>query len=215
MPGFSFFVTLTAGALAWTMQRLPKTVVAGGFGLALSFVMSGSILDWDPSWWINGVTFAAIVTGGVFLGRILPPRWTPMVALLGVLTVIDIIWIASGGAAGDATETFANFAVRIGNSTATIGTGDVLLAAAITSHWRSRGAHATLAIAAAPFGMILANLFFAVSRVRNLALVPFIAVGWIGTEMWWRRLAETVVPVSGERQPTEHPTEKDRRRSVR
>jgi len=197
------------------MQRLPKIGVAGGFGLALLFVIAGSVLDRDPSGWISGVTFVAVVTGGALLGRILPAGWGPMAVLLGVLATIDIIWITSGGAASDAVRTVATLTVRSGNSTAAIGTGDILLAAAIASHWRSRGARFAPAIAGAPLGMILANLFFAVSGVANLALVPFIAVGWIGTEVWWRRMAGTVVTVGGELGATERRAEQDHRRSAR
>ena len=153
-------------------------------GLALTG--AGATTDFD--WLLNvGVLFSAVFLG-VALGRIVPPRSRPMFGLLGVLSVADIIWIVSGGgsAIGWVDEVF-NFSVRMGTSSSTIGTVDLLLASTVATHWAQRRGSLWLAVSAAPIGMIISNIYVAVSGADNLALVPFIALGWLATELQQRR----------------------------
>ena len=137
IPGFSFLTTLIAGLGAWGVRAMPGSVVGGGVVVGLALTGAGATTDFD--WLLNvGVLFAAVFLG-VALGRIIPPRSRPMFGLLVVLSVADIIWIVSGGgsATGWVDEVF-NFSVRMGTSSSTIGTVDLLLASTVATHWAQR-----------------------------------------------------------------------------
>ena len=109
-------------------------------------------------------------------------------ALVGVLSVIDIVWIASGGGIANGwVHEVLNFSVQIGAGISSIGTLDLVLASAICAHWSKRGASMALSVAAAPLGMVISNVYVAVSGADNLPLVPFIVLGWLITEGIHRR----------------------------
>jgi hypothetical protein len=133
-------------------------------------------------WSISEVVAAAVALG-VVIGRAIPGRAAPMALLLGMLSLVDIIWIGSGG--GSSTvwgNDVLNFSVDIGTSTSTIGTLDLILAASLAAHWLKRGAGIVLSVAAAPLGMLSANLYVALIGAENLPLLPFITFGWLLTE---------------------------------
>lgn len=188
MPGFSFLVTLLAGVGAWSVRSLSKSVIAGG--LVVGGVLTATSRAADTRWLLGLGVFTASVFLGALVGRIVPPRPALMALLLGVLSVSDIIWINSGGgsATGSMNEVL-NFSVQVGNSSSSIGTLDLVLAAAVAAHWLRRGARTWLAVVAAPIGMVLSNVYVAVSGVDNLPLVPFIALGWLATEFWHGRFS--------------------------
>lgn len=187
MPGFSFLSTLMMGVGAWIARSLSNRVVAGGIVGGLVLTATGVAVDTD---WLTraGVLVAALFLG-IGVGRVIPARPASISVLLVVLSVADIIWIVSGGgSAAGRTDQVLNFSVRIGTAFSSIGTVDLMLAAAVATHWLRRDARMWQAAMAAPIGMIISNVFVAVSGVDNLPLVPFIALGWLILEAWYRRL---------------------------
>jgi hypothetical protein len=187
MPGFSFFVTLAAGVVAWFARRIPGAVLSVVVAAALVMAVIGVVVAADMATWGSLTAAAFAVSGGVLLGRALRPSSGPMVALLVVASIVDIAWVVSGGAGPEGFREVANISLRIGENSSSIGTLDVLLAAAIATHWQARSASPATAILAAPLGMIAANVFVAISGVTNLPLVPFIGFGWLLSEAWVRR----------------------------
>ena len=113
-----------------------------------------------------------------------------MLVALIVLAAVDLAWIASGGGgAGEGwVNDVANFTIELGGRSSTIGTLDLVIAAALAAHWLIRGATPWLAVAPGPIGMVFSNVFVAVTGAMNLALVPFLLVGWLVTEGLERRL---------------------------
>jgi len=140
--------------------------------------------------------FAAALFLGIGVGQAIPAKPAPIALLLGVLSVADIIWIVSGGgsAMGRADEVL-NFSVQIGTTSSSIGTADLVLAAAVAAHWLRRDAGIWLAVVGAPIGMVVSNVLVSASDVDNLPLVPFITLGWLITGAWYRRL---LVPQSAD-----------------
>jgi hypothetical protein len=138
MPGFSFLVTLIAGSLAWATMSVPQRVLAATLALAVALIVVGTGVGADLRGGEAALVLLFAVSGGALLGRLLPPRAMAMAVLLGVLSVLDIIWIASGGSAGDIPDDYANFTMRVGDVSGTLGTLDVLLAAAVAAHWQAR-----------------------------------------------------------------------------
>lgn len=186
MPGFSVFVTLIAGALSLAAVRRSSRVLATMFASAVVLIALGVVVEADLGGWEAALVLAFAVSGGALAGRLLPPRAMPMAFLLGVVSVLDIVWIASGGSAGADLGDYMNLTVRIGETSGTLGTFDVLLAATVATHWQARGSSLALAVLAAPLGMVLGNLFFSVTGADSLPLVPFITAGWLISEAWYR-----------------------------
>lgn len=187
MPGFSFVATLLMGVGAWVVRSLSTFVIAGGF--LVSLVSIGIGFGADAEWLLRLGVLAAALFIGIGVGRAIPARPAPIAFLLGVLSLADIIWIVSGGgSATGRTNEILNLSVRMGTTSSSIGTVDLILAAAVAAHWLRRDARIWLAAVAAPIGMVISNVFVVASDVENLPLVPFITLGWLITEIWYRRL---------------------------
>ena len=172
--------------MAYGARVFSKGVILSSLLLAVAVMWTGVVSN--VHWLIGLGVLAGSALLGVAVGRLVPPRPMPMLLLLGILSVADIVWIASGGgSATGSVERVVNFSMQIGESSSSIGTVDLVLAAVITTHWLQRDAGIWLAIAAAPIGMVASNAYVAVSGADNLPLVPFISLGWLLTEAWHRR----------------------------
>lgn len=190
MPGFSFLMTVVMGLGAWGLRPLSNMAVGGGLLAAIG--LSAVAVTTGPSWILNVGQISAALLLGVAVGRILPPRPMPMLAMLLILSVADFIWIGylSGSATGVVSET-SNFSVGMATSSSTIGVGDLMLAASATTHWLRRDSRILLALAPAPIGMLSSNVYVLLTSTDNLPLVPFITLGWLATEAWHRRTERT------------------------
>lgn len=186
MPGFSVLVTLVMGVGVWSVRSLSNRVMAGG--LVAGIVLAGAGLVSDLDWLAALGVFVAALFIGTGIGRLLPSQPGPILLFLLVLSVADIVWIGTGGgSASGSLDKIVNFSVEIGSSSSSLGTVDLVLAAIVATHWLRRDAGFWLAVAAAPIGMIVSDLYVAAANVDNLPLVPFITLGWLMTEAWHRR----------------------------
>ncbi len=181
MPGFSFLVTLLMGLGALGLRRAASPAVAGILAGGAALTALG--LGVEVGWLVDVGVVGAAVSLGVIVGRTVAPRASAMGLILGVLSVADIIWVASdqGSSAGWMGQV-GNFAIDFGSGTSSIGTLDLILAAAVAAHWIRRDAGVPTVLASAPLGMVLANIYVALSGADNLPLVPFITLGWLLVE---------------------------------
>ena len=185
MPGFSIFVTLLMGLGALSLRRSRSPFV--GAVLAAGVVVTAGGVGADLGWLVGPGVVVAAVTLGVLVGRAVPAKSQPMLLLLAVLSAADIIWIASSGdLSSEWLDRVLNFSVEIGASSSSIGTVDLILAAALSAHWLERDETILLSLTAAPLGMALANVYVGLSGAENLPLVPFITLGWLLTEITHR-----------------------------
>ena len=188
--GFSFFATLLAGTGALSLGRIAKSRVAvtlaAGAGAGAGAVGFGVVVD------RSGVAAAGIFVAatalGVLLGGTMPAAFRPMLLVLVVLSALDILWIAVGGGSGSGLlSRVGNFTLEGGTSTSSIDTIDLVVAAGLSTHWLARGTRTWIAVAPGPIGMILSNIYVAIAGATNLALVPFLLLGWLITEALDRR----------------------------
>lgn len=188
MPGFSFFSTLLAGLAAWPGRHVSRRALLAGSLVGAAVVSLGIASDVSPLTALG--LFGTSVTVGSLLGRSLPPRSRPVFLALIVLAAVDLAWIASGGgvAAEGWVKDVAVFSVELRGMSSTIGTLDLVIAAALAAHWLIRGAAPWLAVAPGPVGMIFSNVFVAATGATNLPLIPFLLLGWLITEGLERRL---------------------------
>ncbi len=184
MPGFLFVSTLLSATLALPLGKLSRLHI----GLLALVSVAGAVLGYfagSPGLY-NGFVFAGAVIIGALVGRAIPARPVPMALVLALLSALDIWWIGLGASALSASNSYANFSVEFGSGVSSIGAVDLVLASAITTHWRRRRATILTSLAPAPLGMILSNLYFFVTGTLNLALVPFISAGWLISQLWYR-----------------------------
>lgn len=188
MPGFSFFATLLAGLGAWWVRDASRRALLLGSIVGVVLVVLGQAFDLRMLT-VVGI-LGASVTVGSGLGQAFPPRSRPVLLALIALAVLDLAWIASGG--GGSGEGWlndvANLTIELGGRSSSIGTLDLVIAAALAAHWATRGAASWLAVSPGLVGMVFSNVFVAVTGATNLALVPFLLVGWLISEALERRL---------------------------
>lgn len=180
------------GAAAWWSRRVRTSVLvavlAGGVLVAAVGIARG--IDGYP--WSNGVVLATGAAGGTALGRVVPPRARPMLTLLVVLAALDAAQLLVAGSAQAppvAWESWLHVVVRgaEGANLLKIGIADLVLVAAMTEHWRRRGAGFWPATLCGPLGLAIAAVFAWIVRPEGgLVLVPFLLGGWLLTEAWWR-----------------------------
>ncbi len=71
----------------------------------------------------------------------------------------------------------------------TLGIFDLLLVTALAEHWRRRGGSYLIAVVPGFLGLfLLPSIVILVTAVGNLPLIPFLTVGWVGSEALHRSL---------------------------
>lgn len=156
--------------------------------LFLTAIAAGLALDLYP--WSLGLVLGVAAAGGVGLGRLMPARSRPWLLLLVVLSLVDLVQVAlTSGASVPGPRTgqgpligqYLNLRLLLPWGRSNIGLADLLLAAAIGEFWRRAGAPLWVAPLPAIFGLGLAELFATAAGIRDLALVPFLTLGWLIT----------------------------------
>jgi hypothetical protein len=181
VPGFLFLATSLAGLGALSIRRLTRRSIILVFIGGAATIWVGIAAHWRLPTAIGLVSTA--VTLGILLGQLLPPSSRAVLVTLVVLAGLDLAWIVSGGdLAGGWLEEVATLTVRVGARASSIGTLDLFVSAALATHWLLRGARPWLAVAPGPIGMVLSNVYLALTGTSNLALIPFLLLGWLATE---------------------------------
>jgi hypothetical protein len=181
MPGFSFLATLAVGLGAMSTRRFSPSRIALGFVGSIAVACAGLVTD------SGALAGGGLVGGSVVLGtalaNALPARREAVLIALLVLASIDLAWIATGGGGAEGLPAnVANLSITYGGRSSSIGTFDLVVAAALAAHSRDRGAAAWLAVSPGPIGMMLMNGYVAWTGASNLALVPFLMLGWLIAE---------------------------------
>ncbi len=184
MPGFLFAATLLSATLSLPLSKLSGLQVGA---LVLVSVAGAALSHYTSTAWLSGgFIFAGAVITGAAVGRAIPARPGPMALFLAVISTLDVLWIWFGTGSGTQLGPYANFSLEFGSGLSSIGSADLIVASAITTHWRRRKASIPVSLAPAPMGMIGSNVFALVTGVTNLALLPFITAGWIITQFCYR-----------------------------
>jgi len=178
------FATLLSAIASLPLRALSRIQIA--VLLLVSVAGAALVPVTAPGWLPASFVFAGAVIIGAIIGRALPAGPVPMALVLALLSALDIWWIGFGGSALSASNSYTNFSVEFASGVSSIGSLDLVLASAITTHWRRRRAKILVSLAPAPLGMILSNLYFSVTGTPNLALIPFIGAGWLISQLWYR-----------------------------
>ena len=183
-------LTIVVAAAALRLRGLGRLVLAMWIATSVALAVAASFAGLESYPWNNLLVLSLALSLGVGIGRAMPPRLAPMLALLLVLSVLDVAQVAltSGPPPGGASARspawllYINFRVVVAGARIAIGVFDLALAAAVAVHLRRRMAPWPIAIAAAPAGLVLAELFVVVTGLGDLPLIPFLSAGWITAE---------------------------------
>lgn len=157
-------------------------LLAGGVATGLS--VAGST---------NVPILALSVAAGMLIGRGVGVSGWAMLAVLAIVALVDLVQVvllgsnASGAAelAAPAPSSwhYGMFVLDTPWSHTEIGALDLLLVAAVVEHGRRRGLAPMASIAPGPVGFLYANIASAAFHPSNMALVPFLLLGWITVEI--------------------------------
>lgn len=188
--GTSIVLALFAALAAWAVRGLGSVWLAllclvGAIALAVG---AASGLDLHPGTDAPVAVFA--LTGGCLLGRLVPARARPMLALLVLLAALDAVQlVAPGPASGPASPTahpawywYGMFALDGPWGHTVLGVFDLLLVAALATHAERRGLPLLVAAAPGVLAFVLADVMVFAAGAGNLPLVPFLLGGWLLSE---------------------------------
>jgi hypothetical protein len=196
-------LALVCSAVPWLTRPVKSWLLAIGLAVGLALVVSAIVFALAVYPWTDLVVLLVALTGGVLLGRGMPPRFRPFLIVLLVLSVLDVVQIALtasstppgslGGPAprGSDPLLLGNFLLSLPWGRYNIGGGDLLLITALAEHWRRRGASYLIALLPGVLGFLLTYAFI---WAGNLPLIPFITVGWVGSEGVHRVLSRHAKP---------------------
>jgi hypothetical protein len=199
-------LTLLCSAAAWLTRRFKGWLLTVGLGLGIALAVVGIVFGLAFYPWTDLVVLLVAVTGGLLLGRIIPPRFRPWLIMLLVLSVLDILQIAltagssppgSGGQAPTGSDPLllGNFLLVLPWGRFNLGIFDLLLVTALAEYWRRRGGSYLLAVVPGLLGLfLLPPIVLLVTAVGNLPLIPFLTAGWLGSEGLHRYLGRQAAP---------------------
>ena len=205
-------LTLLCSAAPWLTRQVKGWLLTLGLGLGIALVVVGIVFSLAFYPWTNLVVLLVAVTGGLLLGRIIPPRFRPWLMVLLVLSVLDILQIAltagssppgtSGGQAPSGSDPLllGNFLLVLPWGRFNLGIFDLLLVTALAEYWRRRGGSYLLAVVPGLLGLfLLPPIVLLVTAVGNLPLIPFLTAGWLGSEGLHRLLGRQAAPRAADR----------------
>lgn len=183
-------LALLVAMAAWVARGfaavwLALLCLAAAVALALG---AAAGLDLHP--WTDAPVAVFALTGGSLLGRLVPARARPMLALLAVLAAFDTIQlIAPSPVSGPAAPTahpalywYGMFVLDGPWGHAAVGAFDLLLVAALVTHTERRGLPLLVAAAPGALAFGLAEVVTLSAGAGNLPLVPFLLGGWLLSE---------------------------------
>jgi hypothetical protein len=199
---FDIALALASSVTAWPLRALPSRVLAALVASTVLALAAGAALALPLYPWTNLLVLAFAAFGGLLLGRALPARARPVFLVLLLASLADLALNGlpsplppeSGPRPPLPTPLLYGNVVVFwpGGDRYMLGGLDLLLCAALTEHRRRRGGPPAVALLPGPVAMALAAAFVLASRRGGLALVPFLLLGWLLSEVlarltWPRR----------------------------
>lgn len=200
-------LTLVCSAVPWLTRQVKGWLLTFGLGLGIALAVVGIAFSLAFYPWTDLVVLLVALTGGLLLGRIIPPRFRPCLVLLLVLSTLDVLQIAlaagssppgsSGGQApsGSNPLLLGNFLLALPWGRFNLGIFDLLLVTALAEHWRRRSGSYLIAVVPGLLGLfLLPSIVILVTAKGTLPLIPFLTAGWVGSEAlhhYFRRQATT------------------------
>jgi hypothetical protein len=202
----SILLALTCAAVPWLARavRVWPLVTALVVGITVSLIGASLSLPLSPPW-TDLVILLVALSGGLLLGRGMPPRFLPFLSLLLLLSVLDVTQtIVEGGLtplnSGFSTTTvgsgpsgpllYLNFILPLAGGRYLVGLFDLLLLTAVAEHWRRRGASYLIAFLPGVLGFLLGYGAVVLTHLGGWPLFPFFTAGWLVSDGVHRLLSQ-------------------------
>lgn len=184
----SLILALICVAVPWGIRQVKtwQILVIFGVSLALWIIGAALLLGWYP--WTDVVDFLVFVGAGILLGRVISAKFWPFLIFLLILSALDItqILLTVRGAAPvtqrasiPAGDFYSNFLLLFPWGKYGIGPVDLLVMAAIGTHWCKKHGPFFLAFVALAIGVIIADVILMIDPSIVLPLIPFLTFGWL------------------------------------
>lgn len=206
----SYPLALACTAVPWLALRLRGWLLAGGLMLGILMSLLGGIFALPLYPWNDLVVLLTALTGGLLLGRGMPPRFRPFLILLLILSVADAVQIALTGGFTPLPRSlpahpspipsglllYLNFYLVLPVGHYLVGIFDLLLITAVAEHSRRRGRSYALALLPGVVGFLLVDGAVWVTQRGGWPLIPFITAGWLCSEAVARVRSGQPAPVT-------------------
>jgi hypothetical protein len=175
------------GLLPWMFVRIKSWQLIVALAAAVLLDAAGLAAGLRLYPWTNLPVAAIATTGGILMGRAVPPRFRAMMLLLLALAILDTVQVVATAPATTAQgqppagDYYLMFVVATSLANSAIGIGDLLVVAAMAEHWRRRGAGPVVAVAPGVAGLLITYPTILV-LTRSLPLIPFLFVGFLLTQ---------------------------------
>jgi hypothetical protein len=192
----SLLLALACAAAPWLAQSLRSSLLVIGLVIGVLLSVLGAALALPLYPWSNLVVLLVALTAGLLVGRSVPPRFGPLLALLAILSALDTLQIAlTGGltplshgappataAAPSGPLLYLNVLLHLPAGHYLLGALDLLVLTAVAQHWRRRGGSYLIALLPGVLGFLLAYGVVWLTQLGDWPLIPFFTVGWLGSE---------------------------------
>ena len=191
----SLALALLCTAIPWLARNLGSWPLALALVIGITVNLLGVALSLPLYPWINLVVLMVAWSGGLLLGRGVPPRFRPFLLLFLCLSGLDVLLTAGLSlspppTSGSATPLrFGDFLLLLPWGRFDTNLVDVLLLTALAEHWRRRGASYLIAFLPGALGFLLAAGFLLVTRLGILPGIPFFTAGYVLTEGVYRSIS--------------------------
>jgi len=189
----SVVLAIVAALAAWSLHGLRTRLLVAAALVFAAMLSAGAAFGVALYPLTDAPVLGFALAAGLLAGRALPPKARAMFVLLAVLAALDSIQIVAAGPGGSSSGTssggdpawyyYSMFLVTMPWGRVGIGIFDLLLIAAIAEHGRTRALPVVAAVVPGAIGLVVADLVFAVGRLDNLPLVPFVLLGWLTVEL--------------------------------
>jgi hypothetical protein len=189
----SYPLALACAAVPWLALRVRSRLLAGGLIGGILVSVLGVIFALPLYPWSEFVVLLIAFTGGLLLGRGMPPRFRPFLILLLLLSIEDAVQTALTGGliplptslpAHSATPPsglllYLNVYLTLPVGHYQVGIFDLLVITAAAEHWRRRGQSYLVALLPGVVGFLLVDGAVWVIQRGGWPLIPFITAGWL------------------------------------
>lgn len=198
--GLSLALVLVCTAVPWLARPLGGWPLAIGLGAGITLNLVGVALALPLYPWIDLVVLVAAWSGGLLLGRGMPPRFRPFLLLFLCLSVVDVLLTAgvslsgSHTAVGSAPLRFGDFLLVLPWGRFETNLVDVLLLTAMAEHWRRRASGFLIALLPGVLAFLLVDGFVLVTGLGIVPGIPFFTAGYVCTEGLYRYVSHHRAP---------------------
>lgn len=209
--GLSLTLAIFCTAIPWLARSL------GGWPLAIALVtgialyLFGVVLALPLYPWIDLVVLVVAWSGGLLLGRGIPPRFQPVLLLFLCLSVGDVLITAGLTSSGSHMAVGSSTPLRVGDFLLVLPWGrfetnlvDLLLLTALAEHWHRRGSGYLIALLPGVLAFLLADGVVLVTRLGIIPGIPFFTAGYLCTEGIYRSVSRHRATINGGRSLRNH-----------